>query len=70
MKLTYFLLVINVIINYLKKLIMAAFLIYAFNMVAVNFSIVIPINLWTIGFISFFDVPGLAILLFFKTIGV
>ena len=49
---------------------MAAFLIYAFNMVAVNFNVVLPINVWTIGFTSIFDVSGLVILLFIKTIGV
>ena len=56
--------------NLLKKIIMSAFLIYAFNMVAVNFNIVIPMNIWTIGFTSIFDVTALAILLIFKTIGV
>ena len=49
---------------------MAAFLIYAFNMVAVNFNIVLPINLWTIGFTSFFDISGLIIIFIIKTIGV
>lgn len=57
-------------IKYLKKIIMAAFLIYAFNMVAVNFNIVLPINVWTICFTSIFDVSGLIILLILKTIGV
>lgn len=58
------------IIKYVKKIIMSSFLIYAFNMVAVNFNIVLPINLWTIGFTTIFDVPALAILLIIKTIGV
>ena len=57
-------------VRYLKKLILSAFLIYAFNMVAINFNIVIPINMWTIGFISLFDVSGLTILLIIKAIGV
>ena len=57
-------------IKYIKKIIMAAFLIYAFNMVAVNFNIVLPINLWTIGFTTLFDISGLIILLIIKTIGV
>lgn len=58
------------LINCLKKIIMAAFMIYAFNMVAVNFNIVIPINIWTISFTSVFDVPALVIFLIFETIGV
>ena len=49
---------------------MAAFLIYAFNMVAVNFNIVLPLNVWTIGFTSIFNISGLIILLFIKTMGV
>ena len=57
-------------IKYIKKVIMSAFLLYAFNMVAVHFNIIIPINLWTIGLTAIFDVPGVAILLIIKTIGV
>lgn len=49
---------------------MSAFLIYAFNMVAFHFNIVLPINLWTIVYITFFDIPGLGVLMFLKTIGV
>ena len=57
-------------IKYIKKIILSAFLIYAFNMVAINFNIVIPINFWTILFTATFDVSGLTILLIFKAIGV
>ena len=57
-------------VKYLKKVIIASFLIYAFNRVAINFNIVLPINLWTIGFTSIFDISGLIILLIIKTMGV
>ena len=57
-------------IKYLKKIIMAAFMLYAFNMITVNFNIVIPINIWTLVFTSIFDMSGLGVLLFIKTIGV
>lgn len=57
-------------INWIKKVIMAAFLLYAFNMVAVNFNIVVPMNLWTIAFASLFDIPGIVILFVLKIIGV
>ena len=60
----------SVFIKYLKRVIMASFLIYAFNMVAVNFNVVVPINLWTIVFASIFDVPGISVLLILKTLGV
>ena len=62
--------VMCLLINYLKKIIMAAFLIYAFNMVAINFNVVLPINLWTILFTTLFDIPALAVLLILITIGV
>ena len=57
-------------VKYLKRIVMASFLIYAFNMIAVNFNIVLPINIWTITFTSIFDISGLIILLIIKTIGV
>ena len=38
--------------------------------IVVNFGIVIPINMWTIIFVSLFDVSGVVILLIFKSIGV
>lgn len=57
-------------IKCIKRIIMASFLVYAFNMVAVNFNIIIPINIWTIGFATIFDISGLIILLIIKTIGV
>ena len=57
-------------IKAIRKIIMSAFLIYAFNMVAVHFNIVLPINLWTIVYVTLFDIPGLGVLMFLKTIGV
>ena len=57
-------------IKYLKKVIMSTFLLYAFNIVAINFNIVLPINIWTISFVSMFNVSGLTILLLIKTMGV
>ena len=60
----------NMIIKFLKKIIMSSFLIYAFNMVLLNFNVVIPINIYTIIYTSFFDVTSLVILLIFKIIGV
>ena len=62
--------VIYMFTNCIKKIILAAFLIYSFNMVAVNFNVVLPINPWTIGFVTIFDIPALAILLKIKMIGV
>ena len=57
-------------VKYIKKFVMGAFLIYAFNVIAVNFNIIIPINIWTICFTSIFDFVGLIVLILIKTIGV
>ena len=57
-------------INILKNVITATFLIYAFNMVAINFNVNLPINFWTIGFTSIFNISGLVIILIIKSIGV
>ena len=45
-------------------------MLYTFNVIAVNFNIVLPINVWTMIFTGIFDVSGLIILLIIKTIGV
>ena len=55
--------------KYIKKIIMGSFLIYAFNMIAVNFNIVIPINIWTILFTTFFDFSAIVVMLLIKIIG-
>lgn len=46
----------------LKRIVFSAFIIYSFNIIAVKFNIVIPINLFTIGFVSILDIPGMTIL--------
>ena len=56
--------------KYLKKFIFAVFVIYTYNMIAVNFNMIIPINLWTLSFVSFFDFPALITLIILKTWGV
>ena len=49
---------------------MASFLLYAFNMVAVHFNTIVPINLWTLMFTAFFDLSGIIVLFILKIIGV
>ena len=46
-----------------KKVVLAFFLLYGFNMIAVKFNIVIPINLFSVAIVSILDVPGLIALL-------
>lgn len=47
------------ICNLLKKIIVNSFLIYTFNVIAVNFNLNIPFNFWTMTYVGLFDVPGL-----------
>lgn len=46
----------------LKKIIFAFLLIYTYNLFAVSFNLVIPINIFTIIILSFLDAPGLILL--------
>lgn len=42
-----------------KKVILSFFVLYGFNVIASNFDIVIPINVITIGLVSFLGFPAL-----------
>ena len=61
---------LKIIYNYLKKIILGTFILYTYNMIAVNFNMIIPINLWTVLFISVFDFPALVTLIILKIWGV
>lgn len=56
--------------KYIKKFIMGTFLIYAFNVIAVNLNIVIPINIWTMCFTMLFDFVGIIVIVLIMTVGV
>lgn len=47
------------ILSIIKKIIFGFVVLYGYNMIAVNFNLVIPINLLTVGFISFLGFPAL-----------
>ena len=49
-----------------KKIILSAFILYGYNLVAVNFNMIIPINVYTLGFITFLGSPALIALVLFK----
>ena len=49
-----------------KKIILSAFILYGYNLIAVNFNMIIPINVYTLGFITFLGSPALIALVFFK----
>jgi len=52
------------IIKVIKKIIFALALLYGFNLIAVNFGIIIPINYLTVFLITLLDVPAMVLLVF------
>lgn len=48
----------------LKKMICAIMLLYSFNLIAVKFGIIIPINYITIILVTFLDIPAMVLLIF------
>lgn len=59
----------RIIFKYLKRFILAGFLLYAYNLIAVTFNITVPINLFTIFVVGILDIPGLGALVVLKLIG-
>lgn len=49
-----------------KKIILSAFILYGYNLIAVNFNMIIPINVYTLGFITLLGSPALIALVLFK----
>lgn len=58
----------NKIIILVKRIIFSTFLIYGYNMIAVNFQLVVPINAITISLVTFLGAPCLLALVLFKLI--
>ncbi len=54
------------ILALLKKVTFAGFLIYGYNLIAVNFDLMLPINFITLSFISFLGSPALVAFVLFK----
>lgn len=52
----------------LKKIIVGSFLLYSFNYIAINYSVVLPINFINIIFVSILGPFGICGLIFFKYI--
>ena len=54
------------IFEFVKCFIFSSFLLYGYDLIAVNFNLVIPINLANIVFITLLGAPGLLALVLFK----
>ena len=52
------------IIKILKKIIFAVVLLYSFNLIAVKFGVIIPINYITIPLVTLLDMPAMVLLVF------
>lgn len=54
------------IFHFVKKIVISGFILYGYNLIAVNFNMLIPINFITLGTITFLGAPSLFALILFK----
>ncbi len=50
----------------IKRFIVGAFLLYGYNLIAVNFNMIIPINIFTIAGVTLLGVPAMIGFIIFK----
>ncbi|MDO5002623.1 MAG: pro-sigmaK processing inhibitor BofA family protein [bacterium] len=50
----------------LKKVVLSFVILYSYNLIAVNFNMIIPINLFTVLIVSILGAPALLALILFK----
>lgn len=56
------------IFNTIKKIILSSFLLYGYNLIAVSFGIIIPINMITVGILTILGYPSLFSLILIETL--
>lgn len=56
------------LLSIIKKVIFSAFILYSYNLIAVNFNMTVPINVYTLSFVTFLGSPALIALILFKII--
>ena len=52
----------------LQKVIISAFILYGYNLIATRFNLVIPINIFTVGSVSLLGFPMLFVLVLLKVV--
>ncbi len=52
--------------RFIKNIILGAFILYGYNLIAVNFNMMVPINFITLFGVAFLGAPGLIALILFK----
>ena len=57
---------ITKLFNLLKKVVFSVLLIYSFDLFVVSLNLCIPINFFTIFFVTLFDIPALMCLILFS----
>lgn len=56
------------VFNTIKKIILSSFLLYGYNLIAVSFGIIIPINIITVGILTILGYPSLFSLILIETL--
>ena len=56
----------KLIVKIVRRVILCAFFLYGYNLIAVNFNMIIPINIYTLGLSCILGVPSVLGLLLFK----
>ena len=54
------------IVECFKKIIISGFILYGYNLIAVNFNMILPINFITLFSVAFLGAPALIALVLFK----
>ena len=54
------------IFSYFKRVVISGFILYGYNLSAVNFNMMLPINVITLLFITFLGAPALFTLVLFR----
>ena len=56
------------IIKLSRRIIFSAFLLYGYNLIAVNFNLILPVNVYSIGLVSLLGIPSVFALILFKVL--
>ncbi len=58
--------IMKIVKNIIKRVIYAAVLLYGYNLIATQFNMMIPINIYNLGIVSVLGTSGFVLLILFK----
>jgi len=58
--------IMKVMKKLIKRIIYAAVLLYGYNLIATQFNMMVPINIYNLGIVSFLGTSGFVLLILFK----